>query len=72
MKIRILTAVGGHPCGAVVEAAEADARTWIGRTQAEPVPVAARQADVEQATAEPDAEQAVSRRGAKGRRKRRG
>ena len=62
MHIRILTAVDGHPCGVVVEVDDAAAQLWIARHEAEPVRAAARQPQVEQATAEPVAEQAVSRR----------
>ncbi len=61
MKVRILTAVEGHPCGAVVDVDEVQGLAWVGRKDAELV-ASQRQQPVEQATAEPDAEQAVSRR----------
>jgi hypothetical protein len=55
--LRILTAVAGHPCGAVVEASDADAASWIGRGVAEVVRGAA---GTERATAEPQAERATA------------
>lgn len=64
MQVRILTARPGYLSGAVVDLDEATARVLIGRGDAEPVATVPdrRVVPVETATAEPDAETAVTHR----------